>query len=305
MRAFAPRLPLAVAYSGGADSTALLAIASSRWPQEVMAVHVNHGIQEAAADFERHCAAACARFGVPLHVERIDARHEAGESPEDAARRGRYAAIHRVALREGAATVALAQHADDQVETVLLALTRGSGVAGLAGMRAHWQRDGIDYVRPFLSVEALEIRAWLKEQGIAWYDDPTNENLALTRNRIRAAVMPALRESFPAAVDTFARSARHAAQAQELLTQVARDDLARMQGVMDIGALQNLSRERQANVLRHWLKEVHDDAASAAQIEELLDQLAACKTRGHRLQLKVGHGLIERDGTKLRFSSGL
>src|SRR3569623_933427 len=140
---FEPRLPLAVAYSGGADSTALLVVCARQWPRDVMAVHINHGLQAAAAEFESHCEGACAALGVPLHVERVDARHASGESPEDIARRARYDALHRVALREKAATVVLAQHADDQVETVLLALSRGAGLAGLAGMRGHWTRDGI------------------------------------------------------------------------------------------------------------------------------------------------------------------
>ena len=125
--AFEPRLPLAVAYSGGADSTALLVACARRWPGRVVATHINHGLQSAATDFEQHCAATCTALGVALHRERVDARHASGESPEDAARRARYDALHRVAVRESFAAVALAQHADDQVESVLLALSRGAG----------------------------------------------------------------------------------------------------------------------------------------------------------------------------------
>src|SRR5689334_5105020 len=90
---FAPPLPLAVAFSGGADSTALLAACARRWPQAVMAIHVNHGLQAAAVDFERQCEAACTALGVPLHAKRVDARHKSGDSPEDAARIARYGAI--------------------------------------------------------------------------------------------------------------------------------------------------------------------------------------------------------------------
>jgi tRNA(Ile)-lysidine synthase len=299
---FNARLPLAVSYSGGADSTALLAACAARWPGDVFAIHVNHGLQAAADDFERHCEARCAQLGVPLHVERIDASHASGESPEDAARRGRYDAIHAVAARQRAATVALAQHADDQVETMLLALSRGAGVAGIAGMRAEWQIDGIDYRRPLLDVSAADIRAWLHAQAIDWIEDPTNEREEFTRNRIRARLMPALREAFPSSLYTFARSARHAAQAQELLDELAAEDLQRTGSPPQIAALRALGRARQANVLRHWLRSAHGEQANTAQLDELLRQVAACATRGHDIRLRAGHGFVQRDGARLVFT---
>ncbi|MEJ6022736.1 tRNA lysidine(34) synthetase TilS [Ramlibacter sp. PS4R-6] len=300
--AFAPRLPLAVAYSGGADSTALLVACATRWPGQVVAIHVNHGLQAAAAGFESHCRSACGALGVPLHAERIDARHAPGESPEDAARRGRYEAIHRAALREGVACVALAQHADDQVETVLLALSRGAGIAGLAGMRPAWEQDGVDYCRPLLEVSAADIRVWLKARGVEWIEDPSNESEAYTRNRIRSRVLPALREAFPTALNTFARSARHAAQAQSVLEEVAAEDLQRVGTPPDIAALRSLGRARQANVLRHWLRSAHEAQASTAQLEELQRQVAACATRGHDIRLRVGEGFVQRDGARLVFT---
>lgn len=300
--AFTPRLPLAVAYSGGADSTALLVACARRWPGQVFALHVNHGLQQAAAGFERHCESACAKWGVPLHVERIDARAASGESPEDAARRARYEALHRLALRHAAAMVALAQHGDDQVETMLLALSRGAGVAGLAGMRPAWEQGGIDYVRPFLALGAGPIRDWLRAQAIGWIDDPTNASEQFTRNRIRARLLPAIAGAFPSYRDTFARSARHAAQAQSLLDEIAAEDLRRTGAPPAIDALRAMSRERQANVLRHWLRSAHGQQASTAQLDELLDQLAACATRGHAIRIKVGTGFVRRDGAVLAFT---
>ena len=98
MQAFAPRLPLAVAFSGGADSTALLLACAERWPGQVQAFHVHHGLQAAADEFERHCVALCARLNVPLSVQRVDARHAPGQSPEDAARQARYKAFEALTL---------------------------------------------------------------------------------------------------------------------------------------------------------------------------------------------------------------
>lgn len=302
VKSFEAQLPLAVAFSGGADSTALLVACARRWPGAVVAIHVNHGLQAAAPDFERQCEATCTTLGLPLHIVRVDARHAVGESPEDAARIARYEAIHEAALQARAKCIALAQHADDQVETIVLALSRGAGIAGLAGMRAQWERDGISYRRPLLDVAAADIRAWLRAQGIAWIEDATNADERFTRNRIRARVLPALAEAFPQYRDTFARSARHAAQAQALLEEIAAQDLAGAGVPPSIESMRSLSRARQANVLRHWLKTAHAQQPSTAQLEELLDQIAACSTRGHSIHLRAGTGFVKREGAFLVFT---
>ena len=302
---FAPALPLAVAYSGGADSTALLHACARRWPGQVRAIHVHHGLQAAADAFEQHCVATCAQLGVPLALRRVDARHAPGQSPEDAARRMRYATLASAAREEwdGAVKdIALAQHADDQVETVLLALSRGAGLPGLSAMPARWERDGITWHRPLLTVPGPAIRQWLADEKIAWIEDPTNADDAFTRNRIRSKLLPALAEAFPQFRETFARSAGHAAQAQLLLDEVAAQDLVFAGSPPAIKLLQQLSRVRQANALRLWLKRDHASSASAAQLEELLDQVADCTTRGHAIRIKVGHGFVERQGDRLAWA---
>lgn len=303
--AFSPALPLAVALSGGADSTALLIGCASRWPGQVAAIHVHHGLQPAADGFVVHCQGLCAALQVPLVVRHVDARHASGQSPEDAARTARYATLAS-AVASGIGplvcrSVAIAQHADDQVETVLLALSRGAGLPGLAAMPAHWEHAGIQYHRPLLGVPGGAIRHWLAARGAEFVEDPTNTDTALTRNRIRAHLLPVLEQAFPGFRETFARSARHAAQAQQVLDDVAREDHARVAAGTDllIADLRVLSRPRQANLLRHWLRTVHQVVAQAAQLEELLDQILACSTRGHRIHIKVGPGFARRQGQTL------
>lgn len=292
-------LPLGVAYSGGADSTVLLLAAAERWPGQVQAIHVHHGLQDAADDFEQHCRATCTALGVPLQVRRVAAGNAPGESPEDAARQARYGALARAARDQGLQAVLLGQHADDQVETLLLALSRGAGLPGLAAMAPVFQRDGVLFVRPLLALGARAIREWIAEAEVPVVEDPTNADTSFTRNRIRHLLLPALEEAFPQYRETFARSSRHAAQAQELLETVAVEDLARMGGDPAITALQQLPRARQGNVLRYWLRAVHGTAASAAQLEELLEQVADCKTRGHKIRIKVGAGFVERQGERI------
>jgi tRNA(Ile)-lysidine synthase len=322
-------LPLAVAYSGGADSTALLLMCAEQYPGQVQAIHIHHGLQAAADDFAAHCMAFCERLNVPLHVVHVRARNAVGDSPEDAARRARYAALASKVLElnqaldqkniAGAAikTVVVAQHADDQVETLLLALSRGAGLPGLSAMPAKWQRDGVAFARPLLDVPAAEIRTWLAARGLAarhpgsagfastlgqgWIEDPTNTDTQFTRNRIRHVLLPALQQTLPQFRETFARSARHAAQAQRILAQAAMEDIANVGNPPRIVALQGLSPERQSNALRHWLKTSHHVSPSAAQLDELQSQIAACTNRGKHIRIKVASGSVERQGEVLGY----
>jgi tRNA(Ile)-lysidine synthase len=326
-----------VALSGGADSTALLLLAHQQWPGQVRAAHVHHGLQAAADDFAAHCAQLCARLGVPLDVLRVQARHAPGDSPEAAARHARYTALaawaqspqspqspqsqqpqqspqspaRQARHRQSAATpdvapplacVLLGQHADDQLETVLLALSRGAGVAGLAGMAARFERGGAHFARPLLAIAAGDIRDWLRVQGLGWIEDPSNADPRYTRNRIRQ-LLPTLLAAFPALRGTAARSASLCAQASTLLDERADDDLqqlcARPGNGPSIAGLQSLSPERQANAIRRWLALAHGTTPSQAQMSALLPQLAACRTRGHRIALKMGRGTLMRLGDVL------
>jgi tRNA(Ile)-lysidine synthase len=301
LASWAAPLPLAIAYSGGADSTALLHAAAACWPGRVQALHVHHGLQDAADAFEQHCISTCAALGVPLQVGRVDARHAAGDSPEDAARRARYATLARLATEHGLRHVALAQHADDQVETMLIALGRGAGLDGLAAMPRQVERHGVVFHRPLLEVHAQALRDWLVDTGIAHVDDPTNADPRYTRNRIRAQLLPALAQALPQFRETFARSARNAARASALLAEMGAADLAAAGTPPRLAVLRALPRERLANLLRHWLRREHAAVPSEAQLEQLIGQIEACSTRGHHIRLKIAAGRVEREGESLRW----
>jgi tRNA(Ile)-lysidine synthase len=294
---------VAVAYSAGADSTALLLAAQGRWPGRVVALHVHHGLQAAADRFEELARNTCGHHCIPLQVLRVDARAGAGQSPEDAARRTRYHALAEAAQSLAADAVLLGQHADDQVETVLLALSRGAGLPGLAGMPERFERHGVVFGRPLLHLAAQALRAWLQAEGHAFVDDPSNGDQRYTRNRIRAVLTPAWQACFSGYREALARSARHAAQAQGLLDELAAADLAITGEPPLIAALQALSRNRQANVLRLWLRRCAGGAPSEVQLQELLDQVDACRTRGHALQIKVVAGTVRRERDRLHYEA--
>ena len=295
---FNPSLPFAVALSGGADSCALLLACTKQWPGLVRAVHVHHGLQAAADNFAAHCQDLCQRLSVPLVVTQVNAHPNSGESPEDAARQARYRAFAEVLQSHWGGTVrdiALAQHADDQAETVLLALTRGAGLPGISAMPTLIERVGLRIHRPWLDVPAQQLRDWLEQEGVTWVEDPTNQDERYTRNRIRHQLLPVLEQAFPSFRQTFGRSARHAAQAQLVLDDMALIDLQHIGVPPVLQALQQLSLARQTNVIRAWLAQ-KKVACSSAQLDQLLHQIDACRTRGHHIDIKVGDGFIRRVG---------
>jgi len=207
-----------------------------------------------------------------------------------------------MAQQAGAACVLLGQHADDQAETLMLALSRGAGLPGLAAMAERFERHGVVFGRPLLGLPAQVLRDWLLGHGHVFVEDPTNTDRRYTRNRIRALLLPAWEACFPGFRPMLARSARHAAQAQTLLDDLARIDMAQTGEPPVIQALQTLSRERQANVLRHWLRSSAGAVASTAQLDELLDQIADCTTRGHRIHLKIASGFVTLGRGRLVFA---
>ena len=292
---------MAVAYSGGADSSALLRAAAQLWPGHLQAIHVHHGLQAAADGFEHECQQVCDALAVPLSVVRVNAQARPGQSPEDAARSVRYQALARAALEAQCQAVLLGQHADDQVETLLLALGRGAGLPGLAAMPERFERHGMVFMRPLLALGAQELRQWLLAGSHSFVDDPSNGDERFARNKLRARLLPALADVMPHFRQTLARSARHAAQAQDLLSEVAAADLLGVGSPPVILALQALSPARQANVLRHWLATSHGARPSTAQLDQLQHQIAACQTRGHHIELRVAHGQVQRDGQILCF----
>ncbi|NLX15890.1 MAG: tRNA lysidine(34) synthetase TilS [Ramlibacter sp.] len=311
---------LGIAYSGGADSTALLLAAvrlllrqrdelpALRWPTRLVVLHVHHGLQQAADGFEHHgqvfCAALQAAHPIlqqDLHwcSRHIQVDHQPGASLEASARQARYGTLAEMAREQGASLVLLGQHADDQAESLLLALSRGAGVAGLAAMAARFKRHGMLFARPLLDVPAAELRRWLQAWQVPWIDDPTNVDQRFTRNRFRHTLLPVLEQAMPAFRSSFARSARLAAEADQLLQELAAIDLQQAGQPPRIRTLQALSLARQANALRHWLKQAHGVIGSEAQLHALLEVLAACTTRGHQIRIRVGPGYVVRQGELL------
>ena len=265
-------LRLCVAYSGGADSTSLLAALAplrARYRCELRALHVNHHLQPGAAGFARAARASARRLGVTCRVLEAPVRVARGESPEAAARTVRYAAL-RGALRPGE-WLLLAQHQDDQVESLLLQLLRGAGIAGLAAMPA---RTG-QLLRPLLDVTRAQLQAYLRRRSLAWSEDPSNADERYGRNFLRLRVLPLLRERWPALGTTIARSATLAAEAQRLLTARADEQLhdAMDGAALRVTALRCLGAAERRNVVRRWLERRGLPMPDQRRLQELVGPL--------------------------------
>ena len=279
------RLPrdahLKVAYSGGLDSHVLLHAHSALRADHrfsLSVIHVDHGLQPASAEWGSHCARICTALDVPLVIERIRVEGVADEGMEAAARRARYAAL-AAALAPGDILLT-AHHGDDQAETVLLQLLRGTGVAGLAAMPVQTAFGPGQIVRPLLGFSRAALLAYAQEHQLAWIEDPSNQALHLRRSFLRTEILPRLARHWPAHAGLLARTARHAAEAMELLDEVADADHAvcrhavtHSPQALSVSALMAFSAPRQRNLLRYWLRKQGFLAPAASQLEEVLAQV--------------------------------
>jgi tRNA(Ile)-lysidine synthase len=263
-----------VAFSAGADSTALLAalvefmgpVSAGR----IRAVHIDHGLQPQSVEWAKHAAHVCRGFGVPCTIERVRVTSAAGESIEASARAVRYAALARL-LAPGEYLLT-AHHVDDQLETVLLQLARGAGVAGFAAMPANAAFAGGSHLRPLLAVTHAELIEYLAARGIEWLDDPMNADVRFDRTFLRTVVIPVLKRRWPAIASNATRTARHMADAQRLLDSIAERDWVRARDGdrLDLAGLAGLSHERACNLLRFWIRRVGRPLPSAQNLERLL-----------------------------------
>ena len=299
--------PLALAFSGGADSTALLLAALQCWgASRLCALHVDHGLQADSAHFVDHARALCVRWGVALEVLRVEVGARRGDSVEERARDARYAALTAAARRAGCGWLLTGHQADDQVETVLLALLRGAGPKGLAAMPQAAERGGIRLGRPLLACRAAELREWLDAQRVPYLRDAMNADPTWRRSRIRHELLPVLERLEPAYTRTIARSARLCAQSADAVCERAEAELAACgdaHGGLQLARLRELPTARAAEVLRAWLA-ARGVRCSAAQINELCRQIARSAHGAARLRVRVGpRDEVWRDGQSLRCSA--
>jgi tRNA(Ile)-lysidine synthase len=261
-------------FSGGLDSTVLLHGLKQHLPNActLEAIHIHHGLNPAADAWADHCQSVCDGLGIALHVERVRIEDQS-RNIEAQARAARYAAFARhVAPGE---TLALAHHADDVAETLLLRLMRGSGTEALGNMKAHSRHGEMQVWRPLLTLHRAELQAYAEANALTWIEDASNADTGFDRNFLRSEVLPLLESRFPNATARLARSAALLQADAALLQPVIADQLARCTGPngLLLAMLMAQPPELQAHLLRAWLHGNGKLAPGGEALHEFLRQL--------------------------------
>lgn len=274
---------VAVAYSGGRDSSALLhatVAAAASHGLRVVALHVHHGLSVNADAWLAHCEQQCRRWqarGLPVTFDhrRLAGKPARAESVEAWARRARYAALREMAPIHGASLVLLAHHRQDQAETFLLQALRGAGIAGLAAMPQLVEREGLTWARPWLACPPASIAAYARRFRLRHVEDESNVDRRFARNRLRREVWPALSAAFELAEASLAATASWAREAQLCAADLAAIDLAGLASEhgLDLDAWTRLAPARRSNTLRTWLKARTGVAPSSATVQRLTAEL--------------------------------
>lgn len=285
---------LAVALSGGLDSCVLLSLvhalqqqvaidyhgAGHFAPFQLYAIHVNHGLSPNAGHWEAFCRETCDALGIELLVERITIDRNAGPSLENLAREQRYAAFQRH-LQPGHGLL-MAHHLDDQSETFLLRTLRGAGPRGLGAMPARRPLGQGWLLRPLLGCPRAELERYARQQHLRWIEDESNQSLDFDRNYLRRELLPLIESRWPGYRQTWHRSATLAAEADELLAQLADLDLADIPHSTQAGsltlncyALSRLVPSRQRNVLRRWLRKSNIPEPGYHLLQQIVHEVIA------------------------------
>ena len=266
-----------IGYSGGVDSHVLLHLCAThpKLKPLITAVYVHHGLQLMADDWAKHCQKTASLLGVHCQVLRVDAKPMLGESPEEAARNARYSALKT--LMNSDDVLLVAQHRDDQLETVLLQLLRGGGLRGLSAMPENTAFGLGRLLRPLLNVAKPAIDVYARIHGLSWVEDPSNQSHDYDRNYLRNAILPLLKQRWPACDKTVARSARHCADAQVVISAVSEQLFLQVFNSHDqtlfISQLTACPAHEQALIIRHWFKHLKLKMPSSAFIARVQSEI--------------------------------
>ena len=266
-----------MALSGGMDSTVLVhALAGPDAPAAappLRAIHVNHGLHVEAARWAEHCQALCDELAVPLTILNVSVATGHAGGLEAAARAARYSALGEC-LQPGECLVT-AHHQEDQLETILLRLMRGTGIDGLAGIAPRRRFAAGWLQRPLLDIPQSELVAYATRHRLEWVDDPSNANEQADRNFLRLRVVPLLRQRWPGMAATATRTARIARETSTLLADLAAFDAQQAVSgdVIDLRSFRTLGRSRQLNLVRHLIRERGLPMPSEVQLRQGAEQL--------------------------------
>ncbi len=299
---FSPLNHIFIGYSGGVDSHVLLHICAAlpEFKSKITAVYIHHGLQKEADDWAIHCQKIAGNLGVKFLELHVNAAANQGESPEEAARNARYSEFKNLINEND--ILLIAQHREDQLETVLLQLFRGSGLRGLAGMPEKMPFGKGDLVRPLLNFSKETINAYAIENELIWIEDPSNQSLIYDRNFLRQEIIPQLKQRWQSLDKTVARTATHCAEAEMLISKMAQTEFETVFNVDDktlnIPKLVTYSPTEQRLILRQWFEFLSLKMPSQDFVQRILKEVVGAKSDRHPLLHKQGVTVC-RQKTKL------
>lgn len=273
---------IVVAYSGGLDSHVLLHFCATQthFKKKLIAVHIHHGLQIQANDWADHCRGIAEQLGIPYRQLSVNAQPGKRQSPEEAARTARYKALRKLLSTND--VLLLAQHREDQLETVLLQLFRGAGVSGLAAMPTSMAFGKGRMIRPLLTIGKHSIIQYAQQYGLNWVEDPSNHIDTFDRNFLRNQIIPRLKDRWQTLDKTVARSAGHCAMAAAELDKLTEELLARYTRPQDqsliIADLLSLEPGRRNLLLRGWLKALGLPVPGQSMLRALLNEVACARS---------------------------
>ena len=274
-----------IAYSGGIDSHVLLHLFASQneIKSKITAVYVHHGLQREADAWEKHCELVCLNLDVAYKCLKVNAQKSIGQSPEEVARNARYHVLKSLLTKND--VMLLAQHREDQMETVLLQLFRGAGVQGLSGMPVAIDFGPGAMYRPLLDVSKQEVQDYAELNNLNWIEDPSNESDEFDRNFLRNQILPQLKQRWPALDKTIVRSARHCASNHSLIQGLAEALLINLFDATDctlnISQLLELDVNKQYLVLRQWFARHKLRMPSEKKLHTILTEVAVARVCGN------------------------
>ncbi len=267
-----------LAYSGGLDSSVLLHLLIAQQNRfELIPWHVNHGLLDAAAEMQQFCTDQAQQYGLQMRVDYLELG-AVDSNIEAEARRQRYQLFTDVC--KPGDCILTAHHADDQAETFLLNALRGSGSAGLRGIARKRKLGEALLLRPLLDFSRQQLESYANKHGLAWFDDPSNDDSRYDRNYLRNEVIPLLRSRWPHVQEALSTTSQLQVETQQLLDEVAANDLQTLMQsrpkadpVLDLAGLKQLSPARCKNLLRHWVAQAGLGAIPNARLLELVKQM--------------------------------
>lgn len=291
LKKISPLNRIFIGYSGGVDSQVLLhaCAALPEFQSKIFAVHIHHGLQKEADDWVCHCEKTAKNLDVEFLTFRVDAHSKRGESPEEAARNARYDVLKNLLVEND--VLLIAQHREDQLETVLLQLFRGCGLKGLAGMPQKMVFGKGQLLRPLLDVGKNEITAYALENQLNWIEDPSNQSMIYDRNFLRQEIIPKLKQRWQSLDKTVSRTATHCAQAQNLIAEIAQIELSHVlneDNSLHIPNLLTYSQTKQQLILREWFAYLNLRMPSQDFLQRIIDEVIFAAIDRHPILHKNG-----------------